>query len=278
MTAADNKEVQLFNPHKDDPARPGNALHIKTYAGTHGYPILDIAIARDNSKFVSVGGDKSFFLHDVTSARVIRRTQAHTQRINAVALNEDSSVCITASYDATVNLFDLKSSNRDPIQTLSAFTDSVTSVIHVDSKIIASAVDGTVRTFDMRNGCMHVDIVGNPITHVRLSNDARCVLCSCIGGTVHLIDLHTGAQLNEYSGHKHDSYKLEACISGDDCRIVTGSEDGFIYHYDLITGKLVRKNKAHKKGVSSLCWHPSKSLFLSASYDGTVKCWESKYP
>ena len=56
MTAGDDRTVKLFNPHKDDPSQPNHeALLIKNYTGVHGYPILDVVIAKDNAKFATAG-------------------------------------------------------------------------------------------------------------------------------------------------------------------------------------------------------------------------------
>ena len=57
---------------------------MQTY-GAHGYEVLDIAVSDDNARFVSVGGDKTVFLWDVTSARTLRRWSGHVGRVNACA-------------------------------------------------------------------------------------------------------------------------------------------------------------------------------------------------
>jgi mitogen-activated protein kinase organizer 1 len=58
MTASDDRSVKLWNPHRDDPSTLDDidikdAFTIKTYTGTHGYGILDVAITMDNSRFAS---------------------------------------------------------------------------------------------------------------------------------------------------------------------------------------------------------------------------------
>lgn len=90
LTASNDRSVKLWNPHRDDSSfhqpqpfsrfvsnnsRSGSGINtssssssamdgskrgllIKTYAGNHGYEILDVAVFRDNSRFVSAGGDK----------------------------------------------------------------------------------------------------------------------------------------------------------------------------------------------------------------------------
>lgn len=48
--------------------------------------------------------------------------------MNAVAFNDESSVLISGSFDATVRLWDIRSSNFQPIQVIEDFKDSVMSV------------------------------------------------------------------------------------------------------------------------------------------------------
>ena len=196
MTAGDDRTIMLWNPHKNDPSKPDSALHIKTYSGVHGYSVLDVAIASDNAKFASAGGDKSAFYWDIATGRLIRRIQAHDHRINSIALNEDSSVLFTASYDKTLSAWDLRSNSREPIQVLRDFTDSVTSVVATHSTIIAGCVDGKLRTYDIRSSILKVDDVKDPITCVRLTNDNKCAICTCIGRYALMISLTIIAQKN----------------------------------------------------------------------------------
>ena len=83
---------------------------------------------------------------------------------------------MTASYDQTLSVWDLRANNRDPIQTMKDFTDSVTAVAHTNSAIIAGCVDGFLRTYDLRSGMVHQDYLRDPITSLRLSNDSKCCL------------------------------------------------------------------------------------------------------
>jgi mitogen-activated protein kinase organizer 1 len=140
LSASDDRTVKLWNPHKICPpsfsaaaaadtksATVGQAPQIKSYAGAHGYAIQDVAVFHDNTRFVSGGKDRTLFVWDVTSGAVIRRISAH-DNVNALALNATSTVVLSASYDQTVRLWDLRSQGRQAIQTLNDFRDSVTSV------------------------------------------------------------------------------------------------------------------------------------------------------
>jgi mitogen-activated protein kinase organizer 1 len=141
LSASDDRTVKLWNPHKICPpsssavaaaadtktAAVGQAPQIKSYGGAHGYAIQDVAVFHDNTRFVSGGKDRTLFVWDVTSGAVIRRIAAH-DNVNALALNALSTVVLSASYDQTVRIWDLRSQGRQAIQTLNDFRDSVTSV------------------------------------------------------------------------------------------------------------------------------------------------------
>jgi mitogen-activated protein kinase organizer 1 len=293
MTASDDKTIKLWNPFRnieDETSLSSlqsteqRAVCVQTYGGVHGYSILDVTVTNDKSKFASGGEDKTVFLWDVVESRVyLRLTGAHTSRINSLCYNVDGSVLYTASYDKTIKCWDLRAANsRDPIQILSDFHDSVTCVRQTEYTIMGSCVDGTVRIYDMRQGLMNCDKGGGeqnqPITYFNVSDDERFYLTTCVGGKLRLIDFGSGKILREYSGsHKHSSYKIESCIENNNTSILCGSEDGQMIHYNLLNGEVddITSN-AHSKGISSVAYHPTRDVFLSASHDGTGKLWQRK--
>ena len=71
----------------------------------------------------------------------------------------------------------------------------MTSVVVTDFEIIASSVDGTVRSYDLRAGRLVSDHVGHPVTCISLSNDSNCLLASCMDSMVRLIDRYGGVGL-----------------------------------------------------------------------------------
>lgn len=68
------------------------------------------------------------------------------------------------------------------------------------AEILASSVDGTLRRFDVRMGCMDVDQLNAPVTAMALSHDGNCVLASCLDGRMRLLDKASGELLAQYSG------------------------------------------------------------------------------
>ena len=168
----------------------------------------------------------------------------------------------------------MRSRNRDPIQILGGFKDSVTSVDTSKQEIVTGSVDGHVRVHDLRTGQCHADRLGYPVTSASLSNDGNCLLASCLGlgGAVVLIEKATGEKLNTYTGHAHKQYGLQSCLTHDDASVASGSEDGKVYVWDLVTGDQAKLN-GHTRSVVGVAPHPKESLLISCSNDRTAVLW-----
>jgi len=67
---------------------------IKNYKNIHNYDVYSVDISKDNSKFISGGGDKNIVLTDVIEAKFIRKYTGHTARINSVCFNPENNVIV----------------------------------------------------------------------------------------------------------------------------------------------------------------------------------------
>lgn len=103
---------------------------------------------------------------DVPSSAIIKRFTGHNARINSVAFNSESTVLASASFDASIRLWDLRSQQGKPIQVLQDAKDSVTCVVIGDREIVASSVDGHVRTYDLRAGELRADFFDRELSDV----------------------------------------------------------------------------------------------------------------
>lgn len=77
-----------------------------------------------------------------------------------------------------------------------------------------------------------------------------------------------------FKGHKNQDYKVDSCFTNTDTHILSGSEDGTIYFWDLIDAKIVHTiEKAHQSVCYSISYHPKEACLITASADGAVKVW-----
>jgi len=268
FTAGADKSLKLWNPNK------GTVL--KTYSG-HGYEVLDAKGSCDNSQLVSCSMDKTIVLWDVSSGNWSRKWRGHLGSVNCVTFNEDSSVVVSGSVDTTVKVWDTRSRSQDPIQTMEECKDSVTSLDVSDHEILVGSGDGRVRLYDLRKGSLITDYVGGPVASVCFTRDGQCSLVSCIKSTIKLFDKTSGEMLSEFSGHINREYRLDSLLDYSDKYVLSGSENGMVYVWDLVEGGLVAKLD-HGPGsgtIHSLAQHPSRPQLLTA-HRGMVSVWEDK--
>ncbi|CAG8566964.1 1700_t:CDS:2 [Paraglomus occultum] len=261
LSGSHDRTIKLWNPEA--------GICIKTYEG-HGKEVLGICVAHDNSRFASCGSDKQVFLWDVGTGRTIRRFDGHGQRINAVAFNTEGTVLVSGSYDTTIKQ-SFSDSNPGGSK---GWCDVITSITVRDTDWVTHMDNGNIRVYDLRMGSLTIDMISHPITSVRFSGDGNCILVSSLDGVIRLMDKDNGSLLNSFRGHQNTTYKITSCLSTDDSQVISGSEDGYIYYWDLVEATLLTKVKAHDKIVTSVAYHPRKPLVISTSVDGTAKAWK----
>ncbi|KAK4501317.1 hypothetical protein PRZ48_007125 [Zasmidium cellare] len=283
LTGSQDRSVRLFNP--------STSRLIQTYSA-HGYEVLDLSVSSDNARFASVGGDKAVFLWDVATAQTLRRFNGHAARLNAVAFGgEGDSVLVSGSYDGTVKVWDLKARNDSrAIMTFSEAKDSVSSLEVLGSEIFVGSVDGRVRVYDLGAGTVDCDVVapGKGVTSVMPTRAADGYLVSSLGSEVRFMDRGTGKCLQRFGGEGfvNEEYRVRSMLAMGDAYAVSGSEDGRVYVWDVLTGAVVHrlwhlrdggkgeKVVASKKNVvSAVAWNQLKKQWASAGGDGSVVVW-----
>ncbi|KAK9361961.1 WD40-repeat-containing domain protein [Lipomyces starkeyi] len=266
LSGGQDRKIILWNPN--------SSKLVKSYIA-HGYEVLDIAVSYDNAKFVSCGGDRTIYLWDVTSGSTTRRFSGHMSRVNTVDFNADASVIASGSYDAKVRLWDTKSSSQRPIQLLEEAKDSISTLQIVGCQIITGSVDGYVRVYDLRMGQLFEDLIGYPVTSIKDSTDSACTLVSTLDSTIRLMDKSNGTMLQSFKGHLNKEYRIRSCFGDNDVYVISGSEDGKVYAWDMLSRRVVHELKGHgEKVISCVAYHPKKPQMVSCGTDGSIQVWD----
>lgn len=99
LTGSSDRAIHLSR------AVPSNAKNSATAVETtspiqryeaHGYSVLDVAVAADNARFASVGGDRQVFLWDVEQGMTIKRWGGHNSRVEAVQFAGDGDSLVVS--------------------------------------------------------------------------------------------------------------------------------------------------------------------------------------
>ena len=216
LSGSADRTIKLYNPARvfgEQNQQASSAALIQSYSGVHGYEVLSISVASDNSRFVSAGVDKTVFLWDVPTAQTLRRfggVGSHTGKVECTAFGGDGdSVVISGSFDSTVRFWDSKSQSTRPIMVLDEAKDSVSSLAVHDYEIFTGSTDGRLRKYDLRMGIMSVDVIGGACALAEFSL-GLCghMLTDCSSNHVDHTDYEGGlcsrlfARLN-YATHGH---------------------------------------------------------------------------
>ncbi|CAI7651823.1 unnamed protein product [Penicillium glandicola] len=293
LTGSSDRAVHLS---RAVPSNSNNATVVETTTPiqkyeAHGYSVLDIAVATDNARFASVGGDRQVFLWDVEQGITTKRWSGHNSRIEAVQFAGDGdSVVVTGSADTTINLWDARSTSYKPIQTLTEATDTVSTLhVHMGSYSIASgSYDGRARVYDVRTGKMTVDVLAHPVTSVRCSGDGNALLASTLDGYIRLLDRMDGKVLNAFGGEKsggvekRHSYRnaelrVRSVFAMGDAVVLSGSEGGVdgaaAFAWDVVKGEVIAAVPVGEKvkAVSCVAWNEGGGDWAAGCSDGAVR-------
>lgn len=260
------------------PAVPPGRL-IQTYAA-HAYEVLSLAVASDNARFASAGGDRAVLLWDVATAKTLRRFsgaaagQGHSARVNAVVFaGADDALVVSGGLDTSVRVWDSRSGGSGsssggggrPVQVLGEARDAVTALAVRDAEIVAGSVDGRVRTYDVRAGRMVTDVIGASVTSLCLTRDGRGLLVGSLDNRVRLMDRESGTCLKTYAdaAWRNEELRVQSLLGGKERFVVAGDEmpataggsnggstspagaetgpNGRLWAWDLMTGKVVAR-------------------------------------
>ncbi|KAG9193192.1 hypothetical protein G6011_03227 [Alternaria panax] len=299
LTGSSDRTIRLYNPSKAPPTSNTPASSSQPPPGlvnrytAHGYEVLSIDVNSANDKFVSTGGDKTVFLWDVQTAQTVRRWTGHAARVNRGVFGGDGdSIVVTASFDGTVRIWDIKSNAYKPIMTLSDAKDSVSDVAVHDADILAASVDGRLRSYDLRMGMCQVDVVGPSCTSLAVSNKGTEVLVGSLDSTVRLMDRTNGELLKAYKDKTfvNKDLRVRSTLGLNDSVVVSGSDDGMVFAWDMLEGACLHKfkhsdmrevrgiaptvpTKASKDVVPAVAFCKTRREWCSGGGDGNVIVW-----
>jgi mitogen-activated protein kinase organizer 1 len=258
-------------------------IHRFPSEAVHSRDVLDVSLSSANDRFLSCGRDRFFSLWDIEANSVVRRFRAHDGDVFTVQLNGGAvgdSLCASGGFDKRVMVWDMKVKAGAPVQCMQHAKDTIVAVRWTVHALLAASSDGWVRQYDIRRGLLVSDYHGQALSSLALSHDQRCYLASAIDGSIKLFAIAgDGALLQEYRGHSHgQALRLASAFTFDDAHVLSASEDGALFVYDLLDPALHQRAHAHRGATLFVDPHPSKHAMVSCGSDARIKLWEHSPP
>jgi len=258
---------------------------------------------------------------DTTVARPLGTTffvyGGHSEFVNAVAWSPNGRYIASASWDHTVQVWDV---NTRALLFSYEHNDIVDALAwSPDGHYIASGSwDNTVQVWDVNTRTHYRTYTGHKdiVSALAWSPDSRYIASGSWDHTVQVWDVNTRVLSFTYSynetvytvawspdGHYiaaggsdrwidvlnakkgnlvltyygHDSVVNTLAWSPDSRYIASGDRDHIVQVWNAKTGRLLFTYKGHTNEVDALAWSPDGHLIASGSWDNTVQVWQATY-
>lgn len=213
----------------------------------------------------------------------------HHNYVYQIAFAPKGNILVSGSYDEAVFMWDVR--RAQVMRSLPAHSDPVAGidVVHDGTLIVSCALDGLIRIWDTHSGqCLRTLVMEDnpPATCVKFSPNGKYVLAWTLDGCIRMWSYVESRVYKTFQGHVNDKYSLSGCFgyygfrdvlyNPPLCFAVSGSEDGSILFWDLVSKQILQRLTGHSDAV--LCVHTGtlngKRLVVSCGVDKTVRLWE----
>lgn len=200
--------------------------------------------------------------------------------VHAVSFSPDGERLASAGADGAVRIWN--SRTGDVVQSFAAHSESVVSVIfHPDGRHLASAgTDRQAKVWDLANGSQ---VFAAPCDAIRKFGSAHSIafrppdrrqLATGSEGTVRVWDWSSGQLLHTLPGY--ESHSISVAFSRAGQLLATGGTSPHAQKlWDAETGQRISTLAGHRHPVSAMAFSPDDTWLASASFDRSVKLWET---
>jgi len=252
--------------------------------GARGDDVRMVSFSPDNSRLLTVGGDRFARIFDLAHPGQVT-TLNHVTLVNVARFSHDGRLVVTggaspSSGDPVVRIWDAASGRqKDALRTAGQTTDAAFSP---DDSLLAAtgSVDTTARVWSLPAGDLMAIITGHRsgVESVTFSPTGRSVLTTGRDGKVFISRSDGGFMQAALLGHR--AAVPDGSFSPDGQLVVTASDDGTARLWNAVvdlTGPappgIPRVLGAHDQPVNTVAYSPDGKLVLSASDDGTARLW-----
>ncbi|KDO31343.1 hypothetical protein SPRG_03960 [Saprolegnia parasitica CBS 223.65] len=237
----------------------------------------------------------SVVLHDMTTNKTLCHLVGHTNDVNAITFLDDySNVFLSGSDDQLIKLWDrrmMSESNATPQGVFPGHTDGIT---HLSARndgyyFISNAKDQSCKLWDLRK-CLPNDKV--QVLPRRYEWDYRFEMYPGYEDDAAETPHPQDQSVMTYRGHMVQQTLIRCYFSPLHSTaqrfIYSGSADGDVYIYDVLTGAIVeqlerdqspRDRRRGPPGVTrDVRWHPHLPMLVSPDFDGKLCVWQKDLP
>lgn len=227
-------------------------------------------------------GTGRIYLWEIASGNLLFVREAHYQAITSCTFTHDNLAFVTASADATVQVWRLADvldphANQELLRPWKSFTQHtmpVTAVVAgatsiTSSRLYTASLDQTIRIWDLATSeLLSTLLLPAAINTIAIDSGERYVYAGTDAGLIYEIVLYkqettvqvigaSGAIINAHQSASstfegHDSSITALALGLDGSTLVSGSQSGEVFVWNVSTKQMIRKLKQHPSAVTLL--------------------------
>jgi len=229
----------------------------------------------------TAGYDHTIRFWEALSGICSRTIQHPDSQVNRLCISPDKRFLAAAGHH-TVKLFDIKSTNPNPLLTFEGHTGNITSVaFHCEGKwMVTSSEDGTVKIWDTRSGTVQRNYNhGSPVNDVVIHPNQGEIIACDRSGAVRMWDLAANECSHELVPEPDVSVS-SITVASDGTLLCAANNTGNVYvwsleqSYDATKMIPITQFSAHKEYITRILLSPDVKKLATCSADHTAKIWE----
>ncbi|ORY68936.1 WD repeat-containing protein pop3 [Pseudomassariella vexata] len=229
----------------------------------------------------TAGYDHTIRFWEALSGICSRTIQHPDSQVNRLCISPDKRYLAAAGHH-TVKLYDIKSTNPNPLLTFEGHTGNITGVaFHCEGKwMVTSSEDGTVKIWETRSGTIQRSYNhGSPVNDVVIHPNQGEIISCDRGGSVRVWDLAENNCSHQLIPEEDVSVS-SVTVASDGSLLCAANNAGNVFVWALIqtferTQLLpVTHFSAHKEYITRILLSPDVKKLATCSADHTAKIWE----
>ena len=227
----------------------------------------------------SASGDGTVRLWSVSERKEVAKFLGHKGDVYSVDIEESRHHIVSGGYDQSVIVWD--ASTQIPEIKLKGHSGAVTSVLFNPNgqMVLSGGEDLTIQLWDVRSylAITQLSPVLGGVASLSADLTFTNILAATRDSTNRIWDLRNPETPIILKGHQNESKHFVRAHFGPNFKtVIGGSDDGKVYCWDAITGKVIDKLKAYPTGVFDIAWSSHAHCFASCGDDKSILLWDSK--
>lgn len=270
---------------------PTKQLKARLNSG-HAQNVFQSQFCKSDTSIVTSSRDGTVRLLDLQTSESERIMSSSGEIGNLTFIDENTF--ITCGTNASVHQVDLRTNHHEKLFTVRNPKNNRACPLHsinahpIDKNVVAvTGSSAYVLLYDLRRPPREMydtemrpktclGAFDNPnyiVTSTAFNSTGDKLLVSYNYDDLYVFDMHSCLVVHKYQGHRNKK-TIKGCAWFGDKYVLSGSDDGHIYGWDLESEHIVCFLQGDTGIVNTLCVHPTLPILASSGLDHDVKIWE----